>query len=58
MRNILWVAGWAAAAFVAYKILGAKEAAMSGARIATGVPPVVELAHKLEDAWADHHTRA
>jgi hypothetical protein len=49
MRNILWVAGWAAAAYVAYKIIDSNP---------FGEAPVVKLAHQLEDAWADHHTQA
>lgn len=47
MKNIVWLVGGlcaAAAGFIAF----------NGCR----VQPVEELAHRLEEAWADHHTVA
>jgi hypothetical protein len=51
MGGVLRKLGWVAAAVAAYKILSAADAAAMARRV-----PVVQLAHELEDAWADHHT--
>jgi hypothetical protein len=45
MKNVAWLVGGLAAATVGFLVFSAKR-----------VPPVQELAHQLEDAWADHHT--
>lgn len=49
MKNLLYlIAGISAAA--AYYL------ATTRASVAAAPQPVEELAHKLQDAWADHHT--
>jgi hypothetical protein len=45
MKNVIWIAGLAAAAWTAY-LLTRQNAQR----------PVEVLAHQLEEAWADHHT--
>jgi hypothetical protein len=50
MKNLPFLIAGIAAAFVAYVI-----AERANARRPI---PVEELAHRLEDAWADHHTVA
>ncbi len=45
MKNLIWLAGGLAAAAVGFLVWGSKR-----------VQPVEELAHRLENAWADHHT--
>jgi hypothetical protein len=45
MKNLLWLVGGVAAAVAGFVMWG------SGRR-----QPVEVLAHRLEDAWADHHT--
>ena len=45
MKNFLWVVGGVCAAAAGFLVLGRKQQL-----------PVQELAHRLEDAWADHHT--
>ena len=50
MKNILWLAAGLSAA-IAYVLL-------SKARTASAPIPLEDLAHKLQDAWADHHTVA
>jgi len=49
MKSLLWYAGAlsATAAFLLIRSVRLRNH-----------PPVVELAHKLEAAWADHHTVA
>jgi hypothetical protein len=47
MKRVLWIVGGVCAAAVGFLVWGAKPAL-----------PVEELAHKLEDAWSDHHTIA
>jgi hypothetical protein len=45
MKNILWMVGGCCAAAAGFLVLGSKR-----------TPPVELLAHRLEVAWADHHT--
>ena len=45
MKKLVWLVGGMAAATVGFLVWDAKR-----------VKPVEELAHRLEDAWADHHT--
>jgi hypothetical protein len=45
MKNLFWVVGGLCAAAVGFFVIGARR-----------VPSVEGLAHRLEDAWADHHT--
>ncbi len=45
MRNILWMVGGCCAAVAGFLVWGSKR-----------TPPVELLAHRLEEAWADHHT--
>lgn len=40
----------------AYLILSQHEGTSFGGRRRGDQPPVEELAHQLEHAWADHHT--
>jgi len=47
MKNILWLVGGFAAATAGFLYWNSKR-----------VQPVEELAHRLEEAWADHHTVA
>jgi hypothetical protein len=45
MKNVLWMVGGFSAAAVGFLVWGSKR-----------TPPVELLAHRLERAWADHHT--
>jgi hypothetical protein len=45
MKNFIWAVGGFCAAAAGFLVWGPKRN-----------PPVDVLAHKLEDAWADHHT--
>jgi hypothetical protein len=45
MKNVLWMVGGCCAAMAGFLVLGSKR-----------TPPVELLAHRLEEAWADHHT--
>lgn len=45
MKRFLLIAGGVCAAAAGFLVFGTKR-----------VPPVEELAHTLETAWADHHT--
>ncbi|MEO8869278.1 MAG: hypothetical protein ABI357_00455 [Granulicella sp.] len=45
MRNILFLVGGFCAAAVGFLVLGTKR-----------TQPVEMMAHRLEAAWADHHT--
>ena len=45
MKKLLWMVGGMCAAAAGFLVFGAKRA-----------QPVDELAHRLESAWADHHT--
>ena len=45
MNKIVWLAGGMAAAVAGFLVWGSKR-----------TQPVEELAHRLESAWADHHT--
>jgi hypothetical protein len=47
MKRFLWTAGGICAATAGLLVLGSKR-----------TPKVEDLAHRLEDAWADHHTTA
>ena len=47
MKKVLWMMGGLCAATAGFLVLGRKRRA-----------PVTELAHRLEEAWADHHTVA
>jgi hypothetical protein len=46
MKSVIWAVGGLCAAAAGLLVWGS-----------TRTPNVEELAHKLEDAWADHHTR-
>ena len=46
MKKIVWLVGGLCAAAAGFLVWGPKR-----------VQPVEELAHRLEDAWADHHTQ-
>jgi hypothetical protein len=45
MKNIFWLIGGFCAAAVGFLVCGPKR-----------TQPVELLAHRLEEAWADHHT--
>jgi hypothetical protein len=45
MKKFLWVVGGVCAAAAGFLVLGRKR-----------VEPVEDLAHRLEEAWGDHHT--
>jgi hypothetical protein len=45
MKNLVWLVGGMAAAIVGFLVWDRKR-----------LQPVEELAHRLETAWADHHT--
>ncbi len=45
MKRLIWTVGGICAAAAGLLVWGASR-----------TPNVEELAHKLEDAWADHHT--
>jgi hypothetical protein len=45
MKNLFWVVSGLCAAAAGFLVLGSKR-----------IKPVDELAHRLEDAWADNHT--
>jgi hypothetical protein len=45
MKKLVWLVGGMAAAAAGFLVWGSKR-----------VQPVEELAHRLENAWADHHT--
>ena len=47
MKKFVWLMGGLCAAAAGFLVLGSKR-----------VRPVEELAHRLEEAWADHHTVA
>ncbi|MDQ2834563.1 MAG: hypothetical protein M3Y50_12635 [Acidobacteriota bacterium] len=47
MKNILWLVGGFCAAATCFLVWGPKR-----------TEPVELLAHRLEEAWADHHTIA
>lgn len=46
MRKFIWLLGGVCAAAAGWLVLGSNR-----------VKPIQNLAHQLEDAWADHHTR-
>jgi hypothetical protein len=45
MKNVLWMVGGFCAAATGFLVWNSKR-----------TPPVELLAHRLEQAWADHHT--
>ncbi len=45
MKSFVWMVGGACAAVAGFLVWGPKR-----------VQPVQELANRLEEAWADHHT--
>jgi len=45
MKRLIWTVGGICAAAAGFLFWGSK-----------GTPNVEDLAHRLEDAWADHHT--
>jgi hypothetical protein len=45
MKSVIWMVGGVCAAVAGFLVWGPKR-----------VLPVQELAHRLEDAWADQHT--
>jgi hypothetical protein len=45
MKNVLWMVGSFCAAATGFLVLNSRRS-----------PPVELLAHRLEQAWADHHT--
>ena len=45
MKSVLWLMGGLCAAAAGFLVWGPRR-----------VQPVQELAHRLEEAWADHHT--
>ncbi len=47
MKKVIWTIGGLCAAAAGFLVLGRKQQAQ----------PVEDLAHRLEEAWADHHTR-
>ncbi len=47
MKKVLFAVGGLCAAAAGFLVLNGKR-----------VEPVQELAHRLEEAWADHHTTA
>lgn len=51
MNKILWLAAGISAALL-YSIVSRNQGTSRASR------PVDDLAHKLQDAWADHHTVA
>ena len=53
MNKILWLVS-GLALYAAYHVLNIHQTALP----ATPAAPVDDLAHKLQDAWADHHTVA
>lgn len=46
MKTMIWTIAGICAAMAGVIVLGRRNAQQ----------PVVEMAHKLEEAWADHHT--
>lgn len=45
MKKVIWAIGGICAAAAGWIVMGTKR-----------VEPVQELAHRLEEAWQDHHT--
>jgi hypothetical protein len=45
MKNLVWLVGGMCAAAAGFLVWSSQR-----------VQPVQELAHRLEDAWSDHHT--
>ncbi len=48
MKKVMWTVGGLCAAAAGFLVLSRKQQAQ----------PVEDLAHRLEEAWADHHTQA
>lgn len=55
MKSILYLLG-GVAAVAAYLLIA--QGAQGTATVARFAEPVEQLAHKLQDAWVDHHTVA
>ena len=53
MKNFVWMIGGFCAAAAGFLVWNSVRT-----QGLTANPPVEELAHRLEDAWADHHTVA
>ncbi len=47
MKKVIWTIGGLCAAAAGFLVLSRRQQAQ----------PVEDLAHRLEEAWADHHTR-
>ena len=47
MKNVIWTLGGLCAAAAGFLVLSRRQQAQ----------PVADLAHRLEEAWADHLTR-
>ena len=56
MKSFAWIVGGFCAAALGFLVWGAGKTR----GVASNLPgaPVDQLAHKLEEAWADHHTVA
>jgi hypothetical protein len=48
MKKMFWLVGGLCAAAAGFLVLGVRRRP----------EPVEELAHRLEEAWSDHHTQA
>lgn len=51
MKNFVWIVAGVCAAAAGFLVWGASRTQGS-----TTSAPVDDLAHRLQDAWADHHT--
>ncbi len=59
MRRFLFLLGGVSAAIAVYLAVQHGEGGAAVKRILTGrKSPVGEMAHQLQEAWADHHTSA
>ena len=47
MKNVIWTIGGLCAAAAGFLVISRRQQAQ----------PVEDLAHRLEEAWADHHTQ-
>ena len=54
MKNFIWMVSGLCAAAAGFLVWGA----IRTQSLTSPNAPVEELAHRLEDAWADHHTVA
>jgi hypothetical protein len=53
MKRLFWMVGGFCAAAAGFLVLGARR---TQSLTATTAVPVDQLAHRLEEAWSDHHT--